>query len=395
VTAAIRRGVRTTEPQAVTFVELFFDLVFVFAVTQLTAKTAHDLTAEGVLRAILLGWLIWWAWTQFTWTLNPADTTHVTVRVVTLAATGAAFVMAASVPRAFEDDALWFALPYLVVRGLGLGLQVAVEMEREGVSHAAVYRWAGLSFIGLALVLAGALAEPGLRSPLWVLAIVADLLAAAVAGQRASWDLNPGHLTERHGLFVIIALGESMIVAGTAVAGEARTADLVAVVAASIVVACLLWWTYFGWLKDALEHRFAAVEQERLGPLARDAFSLAHFPLIGGIVGFAVAVEETVAHPADPMPTRVLAALGLGVALFVASSAASLWRLGGPVLVPRLGVLAVVSAALAIAAGIAPHPVVPMLVVAAGLLALVIIEAVVPPERHTGAAGRGRVKEMA
>jgi low temperature requirement protein LtrA len=186
-----------------------------------------------------------------------------------------------------------------------------------------------------------------------------------------------------------------MIVAGTAVAGEARTADLVAVVAASIVVACLLWWTYFGWLKDALEHRFAAVEQERLGPLARDAFSLAHFPLIGGIVGFAVAVEETVAHPADPMPTRVLAALGLGVALFVASSAASLWRLGGPVLVPRLGVLALVSAALAVTAGTAPHPVVPMLVVAAGLLALVIIEAVVPPERHTGAAGRGRVKEMA
>ncbi|OGO54271.1 MAG: hypothetical protein A2V85_17360 [Chloroflexi bacterium RBG_16_72_14] len=374
MTAAIRRGVRTAQPQPVTFVELFFDLVFVFAVTQLTATTANDLTADGVLRAILLGWLIWWAWTQFTWTLNPADTTHVTVRVVTLAATGAAFVMAASVPRAFADDALWFAVPYLVVRGLGLGLQVAVETEREGVSHTAVYRWAGLSVIGLALVLAGALAEPGLRSPLWVLAIVADLLAAAVAGQRASWDLNPGHLTERHGLFVIIALGESMIVAGTAVAGEERTGDLVAVAAASIVVACLLWWTYFGWLKDALEHRFAAVEQERLGPLARDAFSLAHFPLIGGIVGFAVAVEETAAHPADPMPAAVLAALGLGVALFVASSAASLWRLSGPVLVPRLTVLAAMAAALAIMVAAAPPPVVPLAIVAVSLLTIVVAE---------------------
>ena len=387
MTAAIRRGVRTAQPQPVTFVELFFDLVFVFAVTQLTSNTAHHLTPDGVLHSLLLGWLIWWAWTQFTWTLNPADTTHVTVRLLTLAATGAAFVMAASVPRAFEDDALWFALPYLVVRALGLGLQVAVELERDGVSHTAVNRWAGLSVIGLVLVLAGAIAEPGLRSPLWVLAILADLLAAAVAGQRASWDLNPGHLTERHGLFVIIALGESLIVAGTAVAGEERTADLVAVAAASIVVACLLWWTYFGWLKDALEHRFAAVGTERLGPLARDAFSLGHFPLIGGIVGFAVAVEETVAHPSDPMPAPVLAALGLGVALFVASSAASLWRLGGPVLVPRLGVLALMFAGLAIAAGASPHPVVPMLVVAVGLLVLVIIEAAVPPARHAGAAG--------
>jgi hypothetical protein len=125
-----RTSVRTSDPQAVTFVELFFDLVFVYAVTQLTALTAHNLTAEGVLRSILLGWLIWWAWTQFTWTLNPADTTHPGVRVVTLAATGVALVMSASVTRAFADDALWFALPYVVVRALGLGLQVVVDRER-------------------------------------------------------------------------------------------------------------------------------------------------------------------------------------------------------------------------------------------------------------------------
>ena len=94
--ATPRRGVRASQPQGVTFVELFFDLVFVFAVTQITARTASDLTVEGVLQSILVGWLIWWAWTQFTWTLNPADTTHDRVRVITLAATGAAFIMAAS-----------------------------------------------------------------------------------------------------------------------------------------------------------------------------------------------------------------------------------------------------------------------------------------------------------
>jgi low temperature requirement protein LtrA len=382
--AAIRRSVRASQPQGVAFVELFFDLVFVFAVTQLTAQTAHDLTPQGVLRAILVGWLIWWAWTQFTWTLNPADTTHDRVRVLTLVATAAAFVMAASVPRAFTDEALWFALPYLVVRLLGLGLQVLVEMEREGTDHTAVYRWATLSLVGLALVLVGALVDPGLRSVIWLGAIGADFAAASLAGRATTWDLNVAHITERHGLFVIIALGESLIVAGAAIAGAQVTSGLVLSVGAAIVVACLLWWTYFGWLEDALKHRFASARPDRLGPLARDAFSLAHFPLVCGIVGYAVAVEAAVAHPDEPMTGPVLAALGIGVALFVASSALSLWRLGGRVLVARLAALVVMAVALVIVAAIAPPPVVPLGTVALVLFGVVILEAVAPPDRRQG-----------
>ena len=361
------RGIRTSQPQGVAFVELFFDLVFVFAVTQLTAETAHHLSADGVLRSVIVGWLIWWAWTQFTWTLNPADTSHDLVRVVTLAATAAAFVMAASVPRAFTDEALWFALPYIAVRLLGLGLQVRVEMEREGADHAAVYRWAGASLVGLGLVLVGSLAEPGLRSIIWLGAIGADFAAATWAGRQAVWDLNPAHLSERHGLFVIIALGESLIVAGAAIAAAPLTLDLMAAVGGSIVVACLLWWTYFGWLKDSLEHRFAMASPDRLGPLARDAFSFAHFPLVCGIVGFAVAVEETVAHPEDAMLPAVLAALGIGVSLFVLSSALSLRILGGPVLGVRLAVLVLMAAVLA-AVGVANlAPLAPLGVVATAL----------------------------
>jgi low temperature requirement protein LtrA len=377
---AIRRGVRTTRPQGVAFVELFFDLVFVFAVTQLTIETAHHMSAEGVLRSMLVGWLIWWAWTQFTWTLNPADTTHDTVRVITLAATAAAFIMAASVPRAFGDEALWFALPYVVVRLLGLGLQVLVELERDGTDHGAVYSWAGASLVGLTLVLVGAFAEPGLRSVIWLGAIGADFAAATIAGRRATWDLVPAHVTERHGLFVIIALGESLIVAGSAVAGAELTSDLVVSVGAAIVVACLLWWTYFGWLKDALEHRFAASDPAHRGQLARDAFSFAHFPLIAGIVGYAVAVEETVVHPADPMSDPVLVALGAGVALFVASSALSLWRLGGPILLVRLVALGAMAVALVAAGLLDPPPFVPLGVVAVVLLGIVVVEKLAPPE---------------
>ena len=267
----VRRSFRASGAQAVTFVELFFDLVFVFAVTQLTAVTAHDLTPGGILRSILLGWLIWWAWTQFTWTLNPADTTHPTVRVVTLAATAVALVMSASVQHAFGDDALWFALPYVVVRVLGMGLQIQVELERVGESHGGVIRWVSFSVIGLILVLVGAGADPSLRPWIWLLAIVADVVAAAIAGRNAVWDMDPAHLSERHGLFVIIAIGESLIIAGTAVANVERTVPLEAAAGAAILVAALLWWTYFGWLKEALEHAFAAVPPERNGPVARDA----------------------------------------------------------------------------------------------------------------------------
>jgi low temperature requirement protein LtrA len=383
-TSVDRRGIRASGPQGVTFVELFFDLVFVFAVTQITAGTASDLTPSGVLRSILVGWLIWWAWTQFTWTLNPADTTHEWVRVLTLAATAAAFVMAASVPRAFTDEAIWFALPYLVVRLLGLGLQVRVEMERVGADHRAVYRWAAASLVGLALVLVGALVDPELRSLVWLAAIGADFAAATIAGRATTWDLDPAHLAERHGLFVIIALGESLIVAGSAIADAPLEPGLVAAVGASITVACLLWWTYFGWLKEALERRFAAAGPLRRGPLARDAFSFAHFPLIGGIVGFAVAVEETVVHPDDPMTGPVLAALGIGVALFVASSALSLRILGGPVLVVRLAALVGMGVALLVAGSVGTPPVVPLGIAAASLLAIVIVESVRPPDRTAG-----------
>ncbi len=375
-------GYRASEPQPVTYVELFFDLVFVFAVTQLTALTAHDLTPGGILRSILLGWLIWWAWTQFTWTLNPADTTHPTVRVVTLAATAVALVMSASVPQAFTTDALWFALPYVIVRVLGLGLQVRVELERVGENHRGVYRWATFSAVGLLLVLLGAVADPGIRPWIWLLAIVADLVAAAMAGRGAVWDMDPAHLSERHGAFVIIAIGESLIIAGTAVANLERSVALEAAAAGAILVASLLWWTYFGWLKEALEEAYALVPPERNGNVARDAFSLAHFPLIAGIVGFAVALEGIGTHPDEPMSVAILASLGVGVALFVGSSALSLRLAGGPLLIPRLAILGLMLAAVVVLASLQLPPVWPLLVVAAALFAIVLTEGAGPETEH-------------
>ena len=360
------------ESQPVTFVELFFDLVFVFAVTQTTVALAHDLTWPGALRSLLLFWLIWWAWTQFTWTLNPADTTHRLVRSITLVATGTAFVMAASVPRAFEDDALWFAVPYVVVRALGLYLQVRVDHERAADDAHLVTRWALGSTVGLVLVVVGALIDPPARNWLWLLVIVADLGAATLAGRGKTWDLSPSHVAERHGLFVIIALGESLIVAGTAVAGDERTAELVTAALASVVVVSLLWWTYFDWFKDSLEGGLERVAPGELGRATRDAYSLSHFPLVCGIIGVAVAVEEIMVHPDEPAPQKVLVALAAGVALFLGSTALAHRRLNGGVLWTRLGVVAATGAA--VLASPAWLPVWPLVTATAGLVVLVALE---------------------
>ena len=352
--------------------------MFVFAVTQVTALTASHLSWSGVARSVLLFWLIWWAWTQFTWTLNPADTDHDFVRVLTLVATGIAFVMATSVTLAFTSDVLWFVVPYIMVRLLGLALQVRIDLEREWPGDRTVTVWATLSLVGLALVLAGAFVDPPARNWIWLVAIVADLIAAGngAAGGR-TWDIRPAHFSERHGLFVIIALGESLIAAGTAVSGEPRTAALMRVVVAVLTVACLLWWSYFGWLKRATERGLAAAPADRIGSVARDAFSLGHFPLLCGIIGFAVAIKEMVHEPTTPAPGAVVAALGIGIALFIGSSAWVYWRTCHHLLVGRLVMLVVAEGVLVLVAG--QDPIWPLAVFAAGLLGIVLIEAVMPP----------------
>ncbi|HEU5302357.1 MAG TPA: low temperature requirement protein A [Acidimicrobiia bacterium] len=371
-----KRSLHAPEAQSVTFVELFFDLVFVFAVTQVTVLTAGDLTVEGVARSLLLFWLIWWAWTQFTWTLNPADTSHTAVRALTLLGTAIAFVMAASVTRAFGDEAAWFAVPYVLVRVVGLGLQVRIDLERADLRNRAISVWAGLSGIGLALVLVGALVDTPGRYWIWLGAIVADLVAAGMAGGRQEWDLDTEHFSERHGLFVIIALGESLIVAATAVSVDERTGSLVAVTAAALAVACLLWWTYFAWVKDAIEEGFASTPPEVLGATARDAFSLGHFPLVCGIIGFAIAIEEIVHHPSDVPSGEVTAALGAGVTLYVVAAAFSLWRTSRVILWPRLGILGLTVAGLAIVS--TADAVWQLGVVAVGLAIIALVEARAP-----------------
>lgn len=333
--------VRSEVAQGATFVELFFDLVFVYAVTQLTAFLHHDLTWGGLAKTGLLFWLVWWAWTQFTWTLNLADTEHSLVRIPTLLATALAFFMAQAVPDSFGDAGLWFAVSYVLVRMIGLALQVWVIGSDQRTS---VTLWSVASQAGLVLVVIGGFADPDVRVWWWAGAFAADLIAATVAA-RGEWVLEPAHFAERHGLIVIIALGESLIAAGVASSDVTRDFGFAVTVGSAVIATCALWWTYFGTLHSRLEEAMEERVGERLGLFARDVFSFWHAPVVAGVIGVAVAFEEAIAHPQEPLSVGASLALTVGIALFTGGLAGAAERAGvRPAVLPRL-VVAVVALA--------------------------------------------------
>lgn len=366
--------VRADTAQGATFVELFFDLVFVYAVTQLTSLVLHDLTWEGVGRAILLFWLVWWAWTQFTWTLNLADTEHVWVRLPTLAATAVAFFLAQSVPDAFGNAGAWFAVSYVVVRLIGLVVQAWVI----GYDHIeSMVTWAKFSFIGIALVLIGGFVSPELRVWFWLGALAADLFSAYRAGS-GRWVLEAGHFAERHGLIVIIALGESLIAAGVASSDVSRGLIFAITTAGAVIATCALWWTYFGTLQNRLEERLAVQDDSSIGGFARDVFSFWHAAVVAGVIGLAVAFEEAVANPNEMLGAETALALTIGAALYLGGLAAASTRAGvREAVVPRALVAMVVLAA---------TPLVPMVPawVALWMLALLIVGMDVTEARRLG-----------
>jgi len=320
------RSIRGTEAQGATFVELFFDLVFVYAVTQVTGVLAHDLTPAGVGKALVIFWLVWWAWTQFTWSLNQADTEHVSVRLITLLATGIAFVMALTVPIIEGSSGWMFPIAYIVVRVMGIGLQWKLAVGDDSWTIA-VRKWTITSSLGLLAVMAAVFVAPDFRFVALGIAALLDINAALRAGS-GDWRLFPSHFSERHGLFIIIVLGESLIAAGLGAAGQELTPGVIGVAVIAVAATCGLWWSYFGWAKEAIESSFAGVS-EGVGRFARDVYSFAHFPIIAGVIGFAVAIEHAIAHATELLDAELVTALVGGVALFVGGTYLALWRAGG------------------------------------------------------------------
>ena len=357
-----------------TWVELFFDLVFVFGVTELTGflRQSHD--AGGAVRAVVVFWLLWWGWTQFTWALNAANTHHHGVVLGTLGAVVLAFGMATGVSTAFDGSGWWFALPYVGLRVIGLAMYLWVSFE-DDLRRRAVVGFTTLSVSGMTAVLVGASLDAGARAAVWGVAVGLDLLAAARGGRRGAYGLDPHHFIERHGLFVILALGESLIAVGAPLPGTERTGSIISAAVAGVAIVCLLWWTYFAHIKPQVEDAMHAAEVEDISTLARDVYSLLHFPVLCGLVAIAAAAEEAVAHPSDMLPWFAAGELAVGLVLYVAGLSVVHRRAASAWLVHRL-VISVVGGALVLGTRDAGATV-SLGVAASALLVLALYEEVV------------------
>ncbi len=327
------KSILAPEDQSVTFVELFFDVVFVFAVTQITLLLHEHLDYSHLIQATLIFWLIWWSWQQFTWALNTIDTTNPYVEFLTLLSTAIAFFMAVAIPEAFNDRGILFASTYVGTRIIGLSLQFKVSDELG--QRDIVKRWASISAIGLLFVLIGPVIGGNSQFLFWGIALILDLTAATTSAQE-TWAINTDHMAERHGLIIIIALGESLIVAAAGLTDHSLNFNLYMVGATSVLLTCALWWSYFIKPKPVLESAMEKTVGAERAAMTRDAFSLAHFPMVAGIIGFALAIEEAIAHPNVALSSEGRLALAFGLALFIGGTVLAIWRATGNILLHRV-----------------------------------------------------------
>ena len=334
-------------------VELLWDLVFVFAVTQVTLLLYHDLTWGGLGRGLLVLALVWWAWSAFVWVTNALDPDDKAMRMVLFAGMILTLLVALSVPTAFGDDATLFAVAYAGVRLLHLGLY-ADASRRGNASWESIAGFAVTVVLGMALLIVGSLLDDTAQTWLWVAAAAIDYAGPAWLTRerlRGIQRVAVAHFAERYGLFIIICLGESIIAIGVGAADQELTGGLIGAVALASLVTIGLWWAYFDRVAAAAEHRLSTHDEPVLA--AADAYSYLHLLLVAGIIIAAIGLKTAVGHPADALGDGPRLALAGGVALYLLGHAAFVLRLLGELQVGKI-VAAVACAVVFLVTGDAP-----------------------------------------
>ena len=295
--------------------ELFFDLVFVFGLTQVTTMISADPTWGGLLRGILVLAAIWWAWAAYAWLTNTLNPEEGIVRIAMFVVMAAMLVAALAVPEAFDEHGVVFGVAYLVVREMHLALYaLAARGDRDLAG--AVLRFVPSSTISGVLILTAGFMEGDAQIALWVIALAIDYLGAVV-GRGAGWHLSPGHFAERHGLIIIIAIGESIVALGIGAAGTPLDAGVITAALLGFTIAAALWWTYFDWVSIVVEQQLHRLTGQALTTLARDAYSYLHFLMVTGIVLFAVSMKKTLADFDKELGPVPVAALCGGLSLYL------------------------------------------------------------------------------
>ena len=337
-------------------VELFFDLGYVLAFSQLVARIIHDPTWSGVGRSALLLWLLWMPWSQFTWSANAVSGNGRPVRLLFLVGTAACIPMAASVSTAYEGGGPVFVLSLAVIYVLALGT-MWLATEEHAALRPALLRLGTASLVSVLVTVGGAFLDGDARVVVWTLSALGVVIGLHQAGQ-GEWIVRTGHFAERHGLIVIIALGEVVVAIGSPVAatleagGGVPSSTLLALVGAG-VFAGILWWSYFDRPGPALEHRGETVDGHvARGRFARDVYTLGHLPLVAGIILAAAGLEEMALHPDEPAPAAFRAMLAGGLLLGVLGVTATVWRAFRVVARERVVAGAAIAAVLALASGV-------------------------------------------
>ena len=320
--------VRSVEgDERVTPLELFFDLVFVFAITQVTGFLAANESGEGLLRGGLLLAALWWAWAAYAWLTNTLDPEEGAVRLAVFATTAAMLIVALATPAAFGAEALVFSVAYFIVRALHLVLY-AIAGRDDPELFAAVRRFAPGAVLGPSLLVVASFFDGPVEIGLWVAALLVDYLSALI-GRGRGWRLSPAHFVERHGLIIIIALGESIVAIGVGAAGLPLDAARITAALLGMVVAAALWWSYFDWVIFISQARITDAQGAERADLARDLYTYLHMPMVFGIVLFALGMKDTLGHVDEPL--GIVPAIGLcgGLALYMAAHVALRLRIGG------------------------------------------------------------------
>jgi low temperature requirement protein LtrA len=308
--------------QRVSTLELFFDLVFVFTVTQLTAVLTHDLSWASLGRVVVMLALIWWMYGGYAWLTNAVSTRGLRQRAILLGGMAGYLVLALAIPEAFDGSGLAFGVGYLIVVAVHASLFVWTASEQSSWAFLGI---APYNLFNAGLVVAGGAIGGTAEAVLWTAAAIFEWATPWVANRerQSSFAIATGHFVERHGLVIIVAIGESVVAIGIGAAGLAVDAELVAAAVLGLLLSAGLWWAYFGADDDEqAERALTRAPAHRQPWIALEGFGIAHYFLLLGVVLTAAGIKKGIGHAYDPLDAAEALVLGGGVALFLAADVA-------------------------------------------------------------------------
>jgi low temperature requirement protein LtrA len=307
--------------QRVSTLELFFDLVFVFTVTQLTAVLSHDLSWQSLGQVMVMLALIWWMYAGYAWLTNSISTRGLRQRAILLGGMAGYLVLALAVPGAFHGSGLAFGVGYFIVTAVHASLFIWTASAQSSRAFLGI---APFNLFNATLVIVGGALGGTAQAVLWTVAAVLEWSTPWVGNResQSSFEIAPGHFVERHGLVVIVAIGESVVAAGIGAAGLPVDAELMLAVVLGLLVSAGLWWAYFGADDDEQAERALTDAPVTRQPwIALEGFGIAHYFLLLGVVLAAAGIKKAIGHAYDPLETAQAVILGGGVALFLAADA--------------------------------------------------------------------------